>query len=154
MQDGFVVRHAALVYSQLLVHFEEFVLHLLQTTGHIVRALTLQFQGILTLAELLQGLLGALQLHLQVRQGILVSADSGGQLFLLRHVLLQFCETLVESFDILVHLVAVRSGACFQRIVDREAKNISQNTLALPGRRVVNSSARPCSTNTELMNVS
>ena len=103
----------------------------------------MQFQGILTLAELLQGLLGALQLHLQVRQGLLVSADSGGQLFLLRHVLLQFCETLVESFDVLVHLVAVRSGACFQRIVDREAKNISQNTLALPGRRVVNSSARP-----------
>ena len=58
----------------------------------------------------------------------------------------------MESFDVLVHLVAVRSGACFQRIVDREAKNISQD--ALPGRRVVNSSARPCSTNTELMNVS
>ena len=38
----------------MLVHFEEFVLHLLQTTGHIVRALTLQFQGILTLAELLK----------------------------------------------------------------------------------------------------
>ena len=58
-------------------------------------------------------------------------SDSDGQLFLLRHILLQLCKTLVEGFDILVHLVAVRSGACFQRIVDREAKNISQDTLAL-----------------------
>ena len=88
LQDGFVVRHAALVYSQLLVHFEEFVLHLLQTTGHIVRVDS-AVPGHSTLAELLQGLLGALQLHLQVRQGLLMSADSDGQLFLLRHVLLQ-----------------------------------------------------------------
>ncbi len=38
----------------------------------------------------------------------------------------------MQSFDLQVHLVAARSRACFQRIVDREAKNISQNTLALP----------------------
>jgi hypothetical protein len=54
LQDGFVVRHAALVHGQLLAHFEQFVLHLLQTTGHIVRTLALQFQGILTLAQLLR----------------------------------------------------------------------------------------------------
>jgi hypothetical protein len=65
-----------LVHGELLVHFEQLVLHLLQTPGHIVRTLTLQFQGILTLAELLQGLLGTVQFHLQVRQGVLVSADS------------------------------------------------------------------------------
>jgi len=118
LQDSLVVSHAALVHGQLLVHFQQFVLHLLQTTCHIVRALTLQFQGTLTLPQLLQVLLRRLQLLLQVHQGVLVGPDSCGQLLFPCHVLLQLGETLGEGFDVLVHLIAVRSGTRFQRIVD------------------------------------